>query len=421
MLKHPNTTQSWYALSSVVGLLVLSSLACGRAINLPSTDRRELSPLTPMQATAVSQTVSNTSGVVVFPTLAAPAAIDPDAEERLVNQVYQQTVPGVVYINVVSVVDTGSTQLPNGSQLSPDAQLQLGQGSGFVLDDVGHIVTNNHVVANARTVEVHFWDGLIARAKVVATDPYSDLAVIKVDVDSALLHPLALADSDQVFVGQRTLAIGNPFGQSWTLTTGIVSAFGRSEQASNTQFSIPKMIQTDAAINPGNSGGPLLNSQGEVLGINTMILSATRSSSGVGFAVPANIVRKVVPVLIANGHYDYPFLGISGSALSLDQLDAMNLPDTQRGVLVAETVAGGPAAQAGVQPAQRTVAVDGGELPIDGDIITAINGQVVLTMDDVVSYLVEYTKPGDQVQLSVLRAGKPLTLNLTLGKRPAAN
>ncbi len=343
-----------------------------------------------------------------------PILVYPGAEENLLNEIYTRVAPSVVHIQVAA---SSGADLPEGFN-QPDDFLQRGQGSGFVIDKEGHIVTNNHVIEDAVEVEVRFFDGLSARAEVVATDPDSDLAVIKVELDPVLLHPVTLGNSDEVFVGQRALALGNPFGQTWTLTAGIVSAVGRTLQSGSSQFSIPEMIQTDAAINPGNSGGPLLDAAGRVIGVNTLILSESRSSSGVGFAVPVNIVRQVAPELISSGSFEYPYLGISGTSLTLDLIEAMGLDITQRGALVAQVLDNGPASQAGVRGSDEILNIGGGQLAVGGDLITAINGDPISDMDDLIAYLVEATRPGDVATLTVLRTGTFLEIPVTLGVRP---
>lgn len=359
--------------------------------------------------------------------------VEPDAEEDLLHRIYLDVAPSVVHIRVTQHVSTGEEydlpdfehpDTPNSPDFDfqfpeiPDDFYQQGEGSGFVLDTSGHIVTNFHVVREAEIVEVTFFDGLTARAEVIGVDPDSDLAVVHVTIDKDLLEPVVLGDSDRAFVGQRAIALGNPFGQTWTLTAGIVSAVGRTLRSGTSQFSIPEMIQTDAAVNPGNSGGPLLNSQGRVIGVNTMILSRSRSSAGVGFAIPVNIVRQVVPVLIEDGSYVYPWLGISGTNLSLDLIEAMGLDVRRRGALVMEVVEESPAAEAHLQGAIDTVEVAGQQLGVGGDLIIAIDDQMVTSMDDLIVYLVKHTRPGDKIRLAVLRDGDEITVEVILAPRP---
>lgn len=342
------------------------------------------------------------------------------AEERLVANVYERVAPSVVHIRVVQHVsgrEGPRIEIPGWPEL-PEDFYRRGEGSGFVWDRQGHIVTNYHVVRDARDVEVTFLDGGTLPAEIVGTDPDSDVAVLKVERAAERLSPVALGDSDRVFVGQRAIAIGNPFGQEWTLTTGVVSALGRTLPSGTSDFSIPEMIQTDAAINPGNSGGPLLDREGNVIGVNTMILSQYQASAGVGFAIPVNIVDQIVPVLIEEGTYTYAWLGIVGRNLDRETAMAMNLPAEQRGALVIEVVEDSPAAEAGLQGSDDTVTRDGATLQVGGDVIVAIDAQPVRTMDDLIVYLVKEAQPGERVTLSVLRNGRDRQVEVTLGRRP---
>ena len=346
-----------------------------------------------------------------------------DVEERLVANIYERVAPSVVHIRVVrrvSGAERPRLEIPGwpGLPESPEDFYQRGEGSGFVWDRDGHIITNYHVVQYAEDVEATFFDGATVAADIVGTDPDSDLAVLRVDRSADRLFPVTLADSDEVFVGQRAIAIGNPFGQEWTLTTGVVSALGRTLPSGTSSFSIPAMIQTDAAINPGNSGGPLLDRDGRVIGVNTMILSRDRASAGVGFAIPGRIVERVVPVLIEEGSYTYAWLGIVGQDLERETALAMDLPADQRGALVVEVVDESPAEDAGLKGSDRRISQNGAELQVGGDIILAIEGQPVRTMDDLIVYLVEETQPGDRVTLDILRDAREMAVEVTLGRRP---
>ncbi len=341
------------------------------------------------------------------PLPAAPPYTLAPAEQALAD-VYQSVVDSTVNIEVAKTnVRSGMTG--------------LGTGSGFVIDQEGHIVTNNHVVENASSIRVTFFNGLTVSAKLVGRDPDSDLAVIKVDTDipGLSLKPVTFADSDQVKVGQTVLAIGSPFGENFTLTTGIVSALQRS-LSGESRFSIPEIIQTDAAINPGNSGGPLLNAAGQVIGVNTAIASATRSASGVGFAVPSNTVRRIVPYLIANGTYRHSYLGITGGPLSPEQREIMRMPITMNGVMVASVLPDGPAEKAGLRGSRMTINTPFGEQPINGDVIIAINGQPVSQVPDLTAYLLKNTQPGDTVTLRVWRDGAEIDVPVTLQERPTS-
>ncbi|HEX9797252.1 MAG TPA: trypsin-like peptidase domain-containing protein [Anaerolineales bacterium] len=311
---------------------------------------------------------------------------------------------------------------------APSGGLPLGQGSGFVIDSQGHIVTNHHVVADSGDIEVDFASGQKAWAELVGIDPDSDLAVLKVDLPADSLVPLPLGDSDLVEVGQFVVAIGNPFGLSGTMTVGIISALGRTldserEAPTGGAFTAGDIIQTDAAINPGNSGGPLINLAGEVIGVNRAIRTETTNAegtplnAGVGFAIPVNIVRRVVPALIETGNYDYPFLGVSSlneSAWNLRTLDVLGLPDDAVGAYVTCVTPGGPAEEAGVLGA-----ADCDELGLrpGGDLIVAIDAEPVYEFSDLLSYLVNHTQPGDTVSLTVLRDGEEQNLDVTLAGR----
>ncbi len=330
--------------------------------------------------------------------LPAAPAYEPNTVEQSTARLYSEVIPSVVNISVVT-------------------RFAGGTGSGFVIDEAGHIVTNNHVVENAGYIEVTFVDGAIAKAELVGRDPDSDLAVIRVDPADVALQPIAFADSDQVFIGQEVFAIGSPFGQDFTLTAGIVSGLDRSIRNVD-RFSIPGLVQTDAAINPGNSGGPLLDWDGNVIGVNTAILSESGSNSGVGFAIPSNTVRRVVPYLIERGSYEHSWLGIAGSTLRPEQREAMQLSASVQGVMVSEVASQGPAASAGVKGATGTIETPVGRLPVNGDIITAIDGKPIAQMDDLIAYLETSTLPGDRVTLRVWRNGQTLDLPVTLDERP---
>jgi S1-C subfamily serine protease len=349
--------------------------------------------------------------VVATPTpLSEDAIAEAGAEDALLINIYQQTSPAVVYIRVL--VDDG------------ESLALLGSGSGFVIDAEGRIVTNDHVVEEADSVKVTFSDGSVSDAQILGRDPYSDLAVIKVGALPAGLVPLTFGDSSTLRVGQRVIAIGNPFGLEGTMTTGIVSAVGRtlaSQTSGAGTFSIPEIVQTDAAINPGNSGGPLLDSAGRVVGVNTAIRSLTGVNSGVGFAVPANIVKRIVPSLIDEGTYHYPYLGVTADRrLALADLEEpLHLPVT-RGVLIADVVEGTAADRAGLRggdPAD-TVEVYGMQITAGGDIIVAIDGYELQDFDDLIAYLVRETEVGQKVMLTIIRDEEVLEVSVTLGERP---
>ncbi len=348
--------------------------------------------------------------LVVTPTPLSEADLaELDAQDALLTNIYQRASPSVVYIEVL---------LDHGVGLE-----QLGSGSGFVIDGQGHVVTNNHVIENADTLKVTFSDGTVTDdVEVIGRDSYSDLAVIKVNVGSDRLTPLELGDSDALQVGQRVVAIGNPFGLQGTMTVGVVSAVGRalrSRVLEGGAFSNPAIIQTDAAINPGNSGGPLLDSRGRVVGVNTAIRSQTGVNTGVGFAVPVNTVKRIVPVLIEQGDYEYPYLGItSDTYFTVAELaEPLDLP-VNRGVLISEVQPGTAAAEAGLEGGDREVEVMGRPVLAGGDIITAIDAVELHNFEDLVAYLVSDTEVGQEVTLTIIRDGEQMEIPVTLGKRP---
>jgi 2-alkenal reductase len=330
----------------------------------------------------------------------APTTTLMTEEDALFANIYQQVSPSVVAINVLTRQGGGS-------------------GSGFVIDTAGHIVTNNHVVDNATSIEVEFFDGTLARANIVGVDPDSDIAVIQVDLPAEELTPVEFGNSDDLLIGQTVLAIGSPYGQRWTLTSGIVSGLDRVIQ-SLAEFSIGGVIQTDAAINPGNSGGPLLDLEGRVIGVNSQISSRSGSNSGVGFAVPGNLTKRVAQQLIDNGDVEYSFIGVSGGDVTLSLIEALGLPNNVRGVVVGDATASGPAELAGLQDASDVVQTNNGlTIPRQVDIITAINGTRLTGIADLITYLANNTTPGDTVTLSVLRNGtQQLEIGVHLTARP---
>ncbi|HZD10371.1 MAG TPA: trypsin-like peptidase domain-containing protein [Candidatus Binatia bacterium] len=341
--------------------------------------------------------------------------------EDTLHQIYQDVNPSVVHIEVV--VEGGATQMQQIPGFTPPQQgPQFGEGSGFVWDEGGHIVTNNHVVADASTINVVFSDGTTVPGTVVGTDPDSDLAVLSVDAPNDLLDPVAMGDSTEVEVGELAVAIGNPFGQEGSLTVGVISALGRllpvqSNTTGGPSFSIPDIIQTDASINPGNSGGVLLNDQGRVIGVTSAIISPARVSSGIGFAIPSRIVRQVVPVLIQEGEYQHPYLGIQGTGLTPALAQAMDLPPTQRGALVIGVAPEGPAAGV-LQGSEQQATVNGVDVSVGGDVIRAIEGEPVNSMDDLITELERLGNVGETVTLTIIRNGEEQQVEVTLQARP---
>ncbi len=293
---------------------------------------------------------------------------------------------------------------------------ERGTGSGFMVDDKGLILTNNHMVENAESLEVTLADKSKVAAKLVGRDPENDIAVIRINVPKEKLTPLRLGDSSQLQVGQMAIAIGNPFGLDRTITRGVVSAVGRSFK-SDSGRSIRNVIQTDAAINPGNSGGPLLNSRGEVIGINTAIFTPSGGSVGIGFAVPVNTAKKILPQLIARGRASHPWLGINGMDINPTVAKALSLPAGE-GVMIAQVIPNGPAARAGLRGSQRRVRVGNYMVNVGGDIIQTMDGEKISTIDDLTAFLDERKKVGDEVRVDVLRDGKPHTVTVRLGELP---
>ena len=343
-----------------------------------------------------------------------PSASSTITMDSTLTHIFKKVENSVVQItSKVSSVD--NSVIINGQPLESQSTRL---GSGFVYDKDGRIITNNHVVEGSKTVNVSFVDGNTYTAKVVGTDPGNDIAVIQIidNFSDESLTPLTLGNSSELDVGQQVIAIGNPFGLSDTMTTGIISQVGRllpNENAAG--FSIPDVIQVDAAINPGNSGGPLLDLNGQVVGMNTAIRTSTGDFAGIGFAVPSNAINKIVPVLIKDGNYSHPYLGISGRSLDPDVALANGLPRNFKGVLIEKIVKGGPADKAGITPSTP----DQNNISHGGDIITAIDGHQVKTIYDVIAYLDEQKNVGDKVMVSVNRLGKSIDLTATLEARPS--
>jgi 2-alkenal reductase len=383
-------------------LLVISSLACGFSFD---TNNQQANPVS-TQAGFQQQAPKATVEPIVI--LSQPTAISNPLlttnEEAILVEMYRRINPSVV--NIITYVDQGGVVSSSG------------QGSGFVFDTNGHIVTNSHVVHGSDQIEVVFSDGLSVSADTIGEDLHSDLAVVQVGELPADALPLPLGKIEQVAVGQTVVALGNPFGLGGTLTRGIISALGRTIPAL-TPFSIPQAIQTDAPINPGNSGGPLLNLSGEVIGLNAQIETGgiSRSNSGVGFAIPVSIISRVVPELIQNGRYEWSWLGVVGGNLNSSVKEAMSL-SVDRGAYISEVVSGGPADQAGLRGSSRQVSVDDRIVEVGGDVIVSIDGVPVNTFEDILIYIALNTRPGQDIELSVIRNGEAQTIVLTLQPRP---
>ena len=328
-------------------------------------------------------------------------AIIAESKTLSLIEIFEKAEPGVVRVN------TQNNQTENETG---------GVGSGFVFDKKGHIITNAHVIDDATKTVVTFLDGRSYNAEIVGVDESTDIGVIKVSADLKLLHPLSLGDSANLKVGETITAIGNPFGLSGSMTSGIISQMGRL-LPSDSGFSIPDVIQTDAAINPGNSGGPLLNMRGEIVGINTAIQSTTGEFTGVGFAIPSQTVAKIVPTLISEGEYKHPWIGISGKDIDPDTANVLGLKDTL-GFLIITVVEDSPAFDAGLIGSNETIEVEGREYPVGGDIITAVDGMDVRKIDDILIHLQRVKTVGDEMNLEILRDGRTTNITIVLQERP---
>jgi len=361
-----------------------------------------------------AKSTANTSVVAPLVTPVAQNGAG-SAETNTVNQIYRHDSSGVAFIQAEQPAPQPS---PFGFFGAPQGG-RTATGSGFVIDTDGHILTNNHVVAGATKISVTLGASETSYdAHTVGTDPATDLALLKIDAPSDQLHPLPLGDSSKMAVGDPVVAIGNPFGLDRTVTSGIVSALQRQIQAPN-GFSISNVIQTDAAINPGNSGGPLIDSVGQVVGVNSQIETAGGGGNvGIGFAIPINTARDVITQLEQSGEVQHAYLGISGTTIDPNLAQAVNL-SVDSGVLVQQVVPGGPADKAGIKGGSTSATIDGASLNLGGDIITAIDGKTVSSMDDVVN-LVNAAKPGDTLDVTVRSGGSTKTVTVTLGDRPSS-
>ena len=380
-------------LSVALGLVFLSVVAC----SLSDLSSRLSTPDAAELATDPTQTPIV---VILTPTpLSAELVQAADVEEQLVINVYAQVSPGVVCIT------------------APD---QFGSciGSGFLIDLEGHVITNNHVAEADVDLLVTLADEHTVPATVVGKDAGSDLAVLKIDVPPEELTAVPLGQSSNLKVGQRAIAIGNPFGLERTVTTGVISSLGRTLPRDDSDFQIAQLIQTDAAINPGNSGGPLLNSQGEVIGVNTAIRSLTGVNSGVGFAIPVDIVRRVVPELIRLGRYRHPWVGVTGTTISPEMVKTMELP-VETGVLIFKVEPDSPASKADLRGGDTDVVISGRPMREGGDILIAVGDTAVKDFDDLVNYLASYASVGDTISLTIVRAGVERQVELVLEERPS--
>ena len=337
-------------------------------------------------------------------TPSALAETPPIHSNQSLVEIFEKSESGVVRVNVQRNDTSGGMG---------------GVGSGFVFDKKGHIITNAHVIKNAAKVAVTFLDGRSYNAEIIGIDEYTDIAVIKVNADLSLLHPLSLGDSANLKVGEQIAAIGNPFGLSGSMTSGIVSQLGRL-LPSGSGYSIPDVIQTDAAINPGNSGGPLLNMRGEIVGVNTAIQSTTGEFTGVGFSVPSQTIAKIVPTLIEKGEYKHPWIGIAGRDIDPDLAKVLNLKDA-KGFLVMTVVDDSPAAKAGLIGSDKTIEVEGIKYPMGGDIVLSVDKIEVRKIDDILIHLQRSKSVGDEMVLEILRDGRTTNMTIVLQERPDGN
>jgi len=397
---HRPTSSRRRALTGLAAL-TLTALACSNLLATPEPPPTGPPPSPTAVATGLPASIAPTGQSVYLAPTELPIDFNLAAEEALLIDLYQRVNPAVVFILVTSNL---------GDSL----------GSGFVIDAEGHIITNHHVVEGARQIEVDFPSGLKTYARVLGTDQDADIAVVDVDIPPQQLTAIELGDSDAVQVGQRVVAIGNPFGLAGTMTVGIVSGLGRTlsseRNTGDGRFSAPDIIQTDAAINPGNSGGPLLDLQGRVIGVNRAIATDSGVNSGIGFAVAVNTVRRIVPHLIADGRYTYPYLGISSQdEVTLAQQEALGLLRSV-GVYVVGVAPDGPAAAAGIRAGFRPTQIDG--LLAGGDLIVAIDGRAVVNFNDLISYLVNHSEVGQIVRLTLIRNAETIEVEVPLAARP---
>ena len=378
--------------------LVLPMLALACQVAIPDLSQQAVLPETMVEPVATVAAVSINTTVNI--------PDDNQLDELNLVDLYAMVNPAVVNITVFT--ESEGFLLPEG------------QGSGFVIDEEGNIVTNAHVVHGSEEVEVTFYDGSTFTAEVLGEDLNSDLAVVKVSRLIEGITPVKLGNMDELAVGQPVVAIGNPFGLEGTLTLGIISSLGRTIPAL-TPFSIPQSIQTDAAINPGNSGGPLLNMAGEVIGVNAQIETdgTSRSNLGVGFAIPVSIIKKVIPELIADGEYAWAWFGVRGGNLTPALVEAMGL-DINQGAYIADVLSDGPAAAAGLEGAEDVDTVRKRQVEVGGDIIIAIDGTPVNTFDDLLIYIALEAVPGQEVMVTILRDGETIDIPVTLEERPAS-
>lgn len=383
-----------FTLLSIITLLFITTLACGLSGSFNDSTPNQVVPTPQAEVIVMPETTKELPTVITD-------------EDQVLIELYNQVNPSVVNIIVYTT---------DNNELFPS-----GQGSGFVYDPDGHIITNAHVIHGADDVEVVFSDNTTGQAEIIGEDLHSDLAVVKAEKMPQGVQPLPFGDINDIAVGQTVVAIGNPFGLGGTLTRGIVSALGRTIPAL-TSFSIPQAIQTDAPINPGNSGGPLLNLKGEVIGVNAQIETTgeNRANSGVGFAIPVSIVTRVIPGLIENGKFEWAWFGVRGSSLNPSLIEAMKIP-FDKGAYLIDVIENGPSAKANLQGATRETNINGRSIIIGGDVITAINGQPVSSFDDLLIYISLFASPNQDVTVTIWRNGEYEDVDIRLEARPETN
>lgn len=385
----------------VAGATIVALLGCSLSANIL---REQVQPTPTVEAQATPQEPDQPAPVRVVTATPEPLTEQEayDAAEASTIRVYERVSPAVVHIkSQVTTMDFFGGLYP-----------AEGTGSGFIIDKEGHIVTNNHVVEGAENVEVTLFDKTVTKAEIVGLDPLNDLAVIRIKVDADKLHPVDMSFSEQLKVGQRAIAIGNPYGLDWTLTAGVISALGRSLQISQDRI-MYDVIQTDAAINPGNSGGPLLNSHGQLIGVNSAM---RQGAQNIGFAIPLSTVRRVVPELIQNGRYRHAWLGLAGYSLFPELSQRLELP-VEKGILIAQVVANGPAAQAGLRGANREAVLGNTRLYVGGDILVEIDGVAIDSNEALREFLETRTRVSQQVEVKFYRGDKVMTARATLSER----
>lgn len=388
----------------ILSVILLISTACQESAATPAPQEPAVDQ-DALVASVVATVMAHSPQLDTLPTPApAPTAVEalPIIVERSLQDqlidIYMRINPSVVHIFVFDEIE--------------DTSLPLGTGSGFVFDEEGHIVTNNHVVAEGESFEVVFADGSRREAALIGSDVDSDLGVLKVESLPNNVKPISLSDSRNLRVGQFVIAIGNPFGEAGSMSVGIISGLGRTLESQRIaegggRYSLPEVIQTDAAINPGNSGGPLLDLEGNVVGVNSAISTRTGTNSGVGFSIPVNAVKQIVPRLISDGGYVYPFMGIRMLSLNLELQEQLDLSQPT-GAYVTEVTQSSPADEAGLIGANGP----------GGDLIIAVDGTTVLSSDDLIAYLVFESQVGQTVDLTIIRDGEEMVVPLTLGERP---